>query len=135
MNFQKPDRNLMWEMAYWPETLERWYREGLELRENKRATPGIGIAGEAVPFDETSSARCREIDAHAKLGLDRGLVKLPLNSGPQPLFSRDVFEETDEYLVYQDEYGVKKRLTKTAASVPEFIGWQVESPGKTFSRR
>jgi uroporphyrinogen decarboxylase len=38
-----------------------------------------------------------------------------------------VFEDTDEYLVYQDEYGVKKRLTKGGASVPEFISWQVET--------
>ena len=38
-----------------------------------------------------------------------------------------MFEETEEYLVYQDEYGVKKRLDIRGASVPEFIGWQVEN--------
>ena len=48
-----------------------------------------------------------------------------MNSGPQPLFSQDVFEESKEYLVYQDEYGVKKKLSKGGASVPQFIGWQV----------
>jgi hypothetical protein len=32
MNFEKPDRNLLWEMGYWPDTLERWYGEGLEHR-------------------------------------------------------------------------------------------------------
>jgi hypothetical protein len=25
MNFQKPDRNLLWEMGYWPETLDFCY--------------------------------------------------------------------------------------------------------------
>jgi uroporphyrinogen decarboxylase len=67
------------------------------------------------------------------LGLDPGLVNLPVNSGPQPLFSQDVFEDTGEYLIYQDEYGVRKRVTKDGASVPEFIGWQVESR-KDFER-
>ena len=127
MNFQKPDRNLLWEFGYWPETLERWYREGLEHRDNQEGTPGSGIRGEACAHDETSRTRVRDRDVHRVLGMDPGLVNLPVNSGPQPLFAADVFEDTDEYLVYQDEYGVKKRLTKGSSSVPEFIGWPVES--------
>jgi hypothetical protein len=127
MNFEKPDRNLFWEMGYWPDTLERWYGEGLERRENGSGTPGAGIRGEASPHDECSTTRFRERDVHRVLELDPGLVNLPVNSGPQPLFSRDVYEETEQYLIYQDEYGVKKRLAKEGASVPEFIGWQVGS--------
>jgi len=127
MNFETPDRNLLWEMGYWPDTLERWYREGLERKVNRQGTLGAGIRGEASPHDETSPTRFRERDAHNILGFDPGLTNLPVNSGPQPLFSQDVFEESDEYLVYQDEYGVKKRLSKGGASVPEFIGWQVEN--------
>ncbi len=127
MNFQQPDRNLLWEFGYWPETLERWYREGLKHRDNQEGIPGSGIRGEACAHDETSSTRVRDRDVHRVLGLDTGLISLPVNSGPQPLFAADVFEDTDEYLVYQDEYGVKKRISKGSSSVPEFIGWQVES--------
>ena len=133
MNFERPDRNLLWEMGYWPETLERWYGEGLELRENRMGTPGAGIRGESSPHDEISPTRFRERDVHNLLAMDPGIVSLPVNSGPQPLFSQDVFEETEEYLVYQDEYGVRKKVTKAGASVPEFIGWQVESR-KDFER-
>jgi uroporphyrinogen decarboxylase len=127
MNFEKHDRSLLWEMGYWPETLDRWYGEGLEQRENRRGSPGAGIRGEAAAHDEASPTRIRDSDVHRALGFDPGLVNLPVNSGPQPLFVQDVFEETEEYLVYQDEYGVKKRLTKRGASVPEFISWQVGS--------
>jgi hypothetical protein len=127
MSFERPDRNLLWEMGYWPETLERWYQEGLERKRNRFGAPGTGIRGEASPHDETSPIRFREKDVHELLGMDPGLVSLPVNSGPQPLFPQDVFEETEEYLTYQDEYGVKKRLTKGGSSVPEFIGWQVTS--------
>ena len=49
MNFEQPDRNLLWEMGYWPDTLERWYGEGLERKHNRLGTPGAGIRGEAVP--------------------------------------------------------------------------------------
>jgi hypothetical protein len=127
MNFEHADRNLLWEMGYWPDTLERWYGEGLGRRHNQLGTPGTGIRGESSPHDEASPTRFRERDVHDLLGLDPGLVNLPVNSGPQPLFPQDVYEETDEHLVYQDEYGVKKRLTKGGASVPEFISWQVET--------
>ncbi|UCF95924.1 MAG: hypothetical protein JSV89_12130 [Spirochaetaceae bacterium] len=127
MNFEQPDRNLLWEMGYWPDTLERWYQEGLERKENRLGAPGAGIRGEASPHDESSTTRFRERDAHLALAMDPGMMNLPVNSGPQPLFAQEVFEETDEYLVYQDEYGVKKRLRKSGASVPEFIGWQVEN--------
>ena len=127
MNFERPDRNLLWEMGYWPETLERWYGEGLQRRWNRQGAPGTGIRGEASAHDETSPSRVREQDVHDLLDMDAGVVSLPVNSGPQPLFSQDVFEETEEYLVYQDEYGVRKRVTKGGASVPEFIGWQVQT--------
>jgi uroporphyrinogen decarboxylase len=134
MNFEQPDRNLLWEMGYWPDTLERWYGEGLTRKGNQLGSqPGAGIRGEASPHDESSPTRFRDRDVHGALGLDPGLINLPVNSGPEPLFCQDVFEDTGEYLVYQDEYGVKKRVTKDGASVPEFIGWQVESR-KDFER-
>lgn len=75
MSFETPDRNLSWEMGYWPETLERWYREGLERRRNGRGQPGAGIRGEAAAHDETSSTRVREQDVRDRLGLDPNLIK------------------------------------------------------------
>ena len=38
MNFEEVDRTLLWEFAYWGETLDRWYREGLktELTDEER---------------------------------------------------------------------------------------------------
>ena len=59
MNFETPDRNLLWEMGYWPDTLERWYREGLEHKINRQGTPGAGIRGEASPHNEASPTRFR----------------------------------------------------------------------------
>ncbi len=129
MKFEPVDRNMLWEMGYWAETLERWYGEG--LRETNRvldnARPGEGIRAEALPHDEFSTTRMRDQDVHEALGFDRGTVCLPLNSGPQPLFENVVFEETHHYVVYQDELGVRKMINKTGASVPSFIGWPVSN--------
>jgi uroporphyrinogen decarboxylase len=132
MNFEKPDRMLRWELGYWYATLERWYREGLESKYQPSKTsvefnPGLGVRGEAAPHEDYSKRRPRERDAHDYLGFDDGLVALPVNAGPQPPFERKVFEDTDNHIVFQDEYGVKKKLKKLGASTPEFVGWPAET--------
>jgi hypothetical protein len=132
MSFEKPDRPLLWEMGYWHETLERWYQEGLEPKHRPPITtvefnPGLGVRGEAAPHEDYSKRRPRERDAHEQLGLDEGLVALPVNSGPNPPFEREVFEQTDGHVVIQDELGVKKKIKRTGASTPEFVGWPAET--------
>lgn len=127
MNFQRPDRNLFWEMGYWSDTLERWYAEGLSPRSLERRRPGEGVRGENSPHDEFSTSRVRDKDVHNTHGLDKGLICLPVNSGPAPLFEQKVFEETEHYIVTQDEYGVRKKLNREEAATPEFIGWPAET--------
>jgi uroporphyrinogen decarboxylase len=128
MSFEKPDRCLLWEMGYWVEVLERWYSEGLERKKGLpwALVPGDGLRGEGVPHNTFSTTRFRESDVHDRLGLDAGIVCLPINSSPNPPFERVVFEETDDFRVYQDEYGIRKRINKREASIPEFLDWQVK---------
>lgn len=127
MAFQKPDRHLLWEMGYWVETLERWYGEGLERRHglHKQFVPGEGVRGESVPHDDTSTARTRDRDVHEQLGLDAALVSLPINAGPCPPFPVAVVDETDDYRVEQDEYGVRKMVNKRSPSVPRYLSFPV----------
>jgi uroporphyrinogen decarboxylase len=125
MTFEKPDRNLFWEMGYWTDTLGRWYGEGLPRTTGQKRRPGEGVRGENAPHDDLSTTRVRDMEVHKTLGFDNGMVCLPVNSGPEPRFEQTVFEETEEYLIYQDELGVKKKLNKQEASTPEFIGWQI----------
>ncbi len=127
MNFEKPDRNLFWEMGYWSDTLERWYSEGLTPRTLDPRPPGEGIRGDHSPHDPFSTTRVRDQDVHTALGFDQGMICLPVNSGPAPLFENKVFEETERYVITQDEYGVKKKLNKVQAATPEFIGWPIET--------
>ena len=127
MNFRQPDRNLLWEMGYWSDTLERWYGEGLSPRTLARRNPGEGIRGESFAHDEFSTSRVRDTDVHDALGFDAGFLCLPVNCGPEPAFEATVFEETETYVICQDEYGVKKKLSKQGASTPEFLGWQIEN--------
>jgi uroporphyrinogen decarboxylase len=87
----------------------------------------MGIRGDASPHDIFSKTRFRDRDVHNLMGFDEGLVIVPVNSGPQPPFEQAVTEETEDYLVFQDEFGVKKKLNRREASTPEFVGWAVEN--------
>ena len=56
MNFEKPDRNLIWEMGYWLGTVDRWYGEGFPKKHGLsiEGDPGLGVRGEEleskIPF-------------------------------------------------------------------------------------
>ena len=128
MNFEKPDRHLLWEMGYWRETIDRWYQEGLTKKHGlaTEGDPGQGVRGEASPHDPLTTSRSRDVDVHETIGMDPPLVALPINAGPHPPFDPIVFEETEDFIVSQDEFGVKKRTNKKGASIPEFIDWQIK---------
>ena len=136
MHFEKADRVMLWEMGYWQATLDRWYREGLKANNPPnqiQLNPGVGIRGEASPHDIYSTTRFRDKDVHEEMGFDEGVQIVPVNSGPQPPFEQKVLEETEEYILFQDEFGVQKRLKRKEASTPEFVGWPVENR-KDFKR-
>ncbi len=127
MNFEPPDRNLLWEMGYWSDTLVRWHKEGLCTTTVRQRPPGESVRGENAAHIESSTTRMRDVEVHETLGFDQGMICLPVNSGPEPKFEHIVLEESDKFITYQDELGVKKRLNKEEASVPEFIGWQIQT--------
>jgi len=85
--------------------------------------PGLGVRGEAAPHEDYSKKRPRERDVHDYLGLDEGLDEgleaLPVNAGPEPPFERKIFEDTNAHVIFQDEYGVRKKIKKVGASTPE----------------
>jgi multiple sugar transport system permease protein len=55
------------------------------------------------------------------------MICLPVNSLLQPQFEKKVFEESDDYIIFQDELGVKKKMNKKEASRPQFPHWPAEN--------
>jgi uroporphyrinogen decarboxylase len=129
MNFEKTDRTLLWEMGYWRDTIERWYQEGLPRLQDVTIglEPGKTIRGENAAHDEFSMEKNRDVDVHNYFGLDKWMVCLPVNSMFQPPFEKKIFEESEDYIIFQDEYGVKKKMNKKEASRPQFLEWPVEN--------
>ena len=128
MNFEKADRTLFWEMGYWKDTLERWYSEGLPKGEDVTSglKPGEGVRAESAPHKIFPPDMPRDTDVHTYFGFDPGLVCLPVNSVLELPFERKVIEEEKDYVIYQDEHGVTKKMNKMAPSRPQYLRWPAQ---------
>ncbi len=84
----------------WPETLERWHREGLSPDKSYM---------EAIGFDGDLRHR------------------IPVETWFNPMPPREVLVDEGETQIIV-ERGVKQRVRKDGGSMPEFLGYPVESP-------
>jgi len=105
MKFQPVDRIPLMEMGVWPETLERWYREGL-------------------PKWVTSF---RNLEDYLCLDRSFNVNWLPINCEIYPPFETKILEETDEQQVISDGAGVVYRQQKRHRTIPNYIRFPVEN--------
>jgi hypothetical protein len=103
MKFEPVDRIPLMEMGLWPETLDRWHREGLPLW----------------------VTNLRQLEDHLDLDISFNLNWLPINDLFQPPFELRVIEETAEDEVVQDDRGTILRRRKSFGSIPQFLRFPV----------
>ena len=126
LNFEPCDHPPYWEWAYWPETLDRWYSEGLERKVGYPASmtvsePLNGGAGDWRP------PMPREGDAKRELGLDEGFFHPPV-WGRIPLeVEKRVLEEDEHSQIILDTDGVTKKILKDSMSMPMFLSYPIKN--------
>ncbi len=82
----------------WDETIERWYKEGLQ--------PGQNI--------------------HELLGTTPHWSNLQINVGLFPFFEEEILEQTDDYKIFRDREGVVCQAWKHASSIPHYIDFTLK---------
>lgn len=99
MNYQPVDHTPFWSWGGWPETLERWEREGYDPEK----------------FDLNMDADIRQVWG--------GWFY------PRPFFEHKVVEEDDEYILYINHEGILMREMKNNpySSMPQFVKFPVET--------
>ncbi len=120
MRFEPCDHPPFWEWAYWVETLPRWYAEGLP---QKFGLPPEAMLNESINGDAGAwrPGMLREQDAHTVLGMDEGIVHLPVR-GSLRLKTKPVIVQEDETMqVIIDEEGITKRVLKAHQTMPQFL--------------
>ncbi len=101
MHFKDVDRPPWWELWYWQETLDRWYKEGLP--EDVHLLEYFGV------------------DRRDDIGVKVGLF---------PLFKEETIEETEEYRIFRDNEGVIRKEFKgdhAKSTMPQFLRFPIET--------
>lgn len=99
MQYENPDRLPFYQfIGFWPETINRWYSEGLPL--------GMSVQ-DYFGFDK------REM--------------IPLDYGPIPQFVPKTLDEDERYRVEVRTDGITVKVLKTNTSMPGFIDFPVKT--------
>lgn len=121
MLFQNVDRLPFCEwMGWWPETIHRWYREGLPIGTNPK---------DYFRFDPIGCDRRAETELFWRLTQLEGTVGFPepIDFGPIPRFVPRTLEEDERYKIELDEWGIKKKTLRTETSMPAFLDFPVRT--------
>jgi len=106
MHYEKPDRLPFYEWnGYWPETIHRWYGEGLPI--------GMSV-WDYFGFDEGWKMFTQD-------------VWETLDYGPIPQFVPQKLYENSRYKIEVRANGVTAKVLKTSTSMPQFIDFPVNN--------
>ena len=97
LHFERPERICQFEWGYWPETIQRWKREGM---------PGES------PWDAVGITRYHRV---------------PVQTRIFPPFEPEVLSETADTRVVRDANGVIQEVRKGATTLPRFLKHPVGS--------
>ena len=99
LNFQSPGEAPVMEfMGFWPETVRRWQEEGVDK----------------------NTCTFKHFDLLQ-------MKYLPINFNFVPAYERQVFEETDEYIVVRDECNCIKKEFKNSSAMPHYMQFPIAS--------
>jgi len=123
-------RTLLWEFGYWTEAIDQWYRQG--LRRGPYAPPpgilmpGQMVHGDAFPYPyRLFSVNYRDFDAHQAVGLDPGVIGVPLNWRHSPPFVEVLLGEEETTRMLINKEGITIRERKARDSIPQHLDWPV----------
>lgn len=109
-----------WEFAYWFDTVERWYGEGLpRVKPTQRISNQQFLAGEAIGKYEN--------DVHNYFGFDEWVDMVSVTYGPYPEFEEIIYEQDEENIVYKRGDGKIVKTKKDGSSMPNFLEYPVKN--------
>ena len=114
MNFEAYDRTLDWENGIWLTTIDEWYKQGLPKQEGKPDT--INVTGKIYFY---------LLDNF--LNLDQAPQAIPVKLLPMPAYPYEVYDETKDYIVAQNEWGIKMKVAKDGNTMPHFMNRPVKT--------
>lgn len=151
MDFNREVRPPKWEYAFWGETLNRWYSQGLPRRSFVRCPQGITTPTGSLYYTAYNTQRetlrrgmlppgqvvfaggvywptqgvPKDRDVEEHFGFDEGIELLDINQLLCPMFEPEVIDDTKETLRYRDLDGIVRLYQKQESTMPTAVGWLV----------
>ena len=110
MNFEPCDRGLDWENGIWLTAVEKWKKQGMPPQDPSIQPDSINVTGR-IYFSLFDSF----------FGLDETPQAIPVNYGFLPPFPYILYEETENYKIVQNEWGIKMQVAKSGDTMPHFL--------------
>jgi uroporphyrinogen decarboxylase len=129
LRLQPCQRTPRWELGFWSGTIQRWYDEGLPgseqaLRAQESHGSWVSSGGIGVGLNGEHG---REHDVSRFFGLDRGVACIDINYNTCPVYPSEVLDETDEFIIRRDGFGIVSRVHKPELGMPEWIDYPVHN--------
>ena len=121
MAFEGGVKNLKTEYGYWAGVLQKWFNSGLPV--NKELTNGISD-GDLVRMSSPINLDDSELvdnNVMKYFNLDPYPSKFPCDFSP--MIKKEIIEDTSEYTIFKNEYGLVQKSFRKKASVPMIISY------------
>ncbi len=115
------------EMGYWAGTIRRWGDEGMPII---CPLPADIFDGDAVVGSKNiyeTMEKKNDVNVQPFFDLDSYITKFPTDMSP--MFKKEVIEQTDEFIIYKDSFGVLCKNDTNMSSLP----MELENPVKDWN--
>lgn len=131
LNFEKGSKSVKAEFAFWYETLERWYSEGLP---RDSGLPEFAVGHNIRSNFNTNFLNEKMVDNDVCEYFDFDFKSHSILNDFSPMYEKKIIEETDDFVIFRDDYGItQKRLKDEHGGIRSSMPMYLDYPIKTIS--
>jgi uroporphyrinogen decarboxylase len=129
LEFEKGSRSVKAEFAFWYETLERWYSEGLP---KNSGLPEFAVGHNIRSNFNTNFLNEKMVDHDVCEYFDFDFKSHSILNDFSPMYEKQTIEETDDFVIFKDDYGITQKRLKDEhggirSSMPMYLDYPIKS--------
>lgn len=125
MSFEDNKITMKTEFGFWAGTLKRWLNEGLPETSDTPYMNALDAKIVRASEDIEGSGELTDKNILNYFNLDSYLVKFPFDISPR--LEQKIIEDNENYRIYVDNFGLKKKEVKTTAGIPMVIEYPIKN--------
>lgn len=133
MSFDDNNITMKTEFGFWAKTLKNWLGSGLEKTAEAPYMDALDAKIVRASNDIAGSGELTDRNTLNYFGLDSYLVKFPFDLSPG--LPPKLIEDNENYKIYQDNYGLKKKEGKITAGTPMVIEYPIKNKNDFYKYR